>query len=466
MNKEQKEVIGIQLENEKKIINELKKTYEQAEKDIDEKIQMLMTDELTQSKIYQIEYQKALKGQIDTILDKMNSDNYETIHEYIKNCYEDSFIGTMYDLQAQGIPLIVPIDQELVVKAIQLDSKVSGSLYEAMGVNVKDLKKSIRSEISRGISQGFAYQDMARNINNTMKIGLNKSIRIARTEGHRVNQESTFDGMTKAKEKGADVVKQWDSTLDGKTRPTHRQLDGQLRELNEPFEVAGHKAKYPGGFGIASEDVNCRCCILQRARWALDEDELQTLKNRAAYFGLDKSDNFDDYKRKYLEINDNVGYNDIKQTKLVNTKRSGSLPPPMDANRYKTMVQGLKKSGITVIEAKDDDLRFLQFLGAEATIGGDNYIYHMGEIPSASAFFEEIIHITQARIYGILDSTDGYELCVREILANRRLFKNSKAYGFTDEDYEDIKHNLGIWESRFKELTGVDFDESGINRKI
>ena len=316
MNKEQKEVIGVQLENEKNIINELKKTYEQAEKDIDEKIQMLMTDELTQSKIYQIEYQKALKGQIDTILDKMNSDNYESIHEYIKNCYEDSYIGTMYDLQAQGIPLMIPIDQELVVKAIQLDSKVSGSLYEAMGVNVKDLKKSIRSEISRGISQGFAYQDMARNINNTMKIGLNKSIRIARTEGHRVNQESTFDGMTKAKEKGADVVKQWDSTLDGKTRPTHRQLDGQLRELNENFEVAGHKAKYPGGFGIASEDVNCRCCILQRARWALDQEELETLKERAAYFGLDKSDNFDDFKRKYLEINDNVGYNDNEKVKL------------------------------------------------------------------------------------------------------------------------------------------------------
>ncbi len=45
---------------------------------------------------------------------------------------------------------------------------------------------------------------------------------------------------------------------------------------------------YPGGFGIASQDVNCRCALLQRARWALDANELKILKERAAYYDLDK----------------------------------------------------------------------------------------------------------------------------------------------------------------------------------
>jgi hypothetical protein len=33
----------------------------------------------------------------------------------------------------------------------------------------------------------------------------------------------------------------------------------------------------------------------------LDEDELQTLKDRAAYFELDKSKDFEDFKEKYLK---------------------------------------------------------------------------------------------------------------------------------------------------------------------
>lgn len=92
----------------------------------------------------------------------------------------------------------------------------------------------------------------------------------------------------------------WDSTLDGRTRDTHRKLDGQIRELDEPFEVAGMKADAPGYFGNPAEDCNCRCAVLQRARWELDESELETLKERAEYYGLDKTENFEDYKEKYL----------------------------------------------------------------------------------------------------------------------------------------------------------------------
>ncbi|MEG1880443.1 MAG: hypothetical protein RR145_03895 [Oscillospiraceae bacterium] len=78
-------------------------------------------------------------------------------------------------------------------------------------------------------------------------------------------------------------------------------MDGQIRELDEPFEIGGRSGMYPGGFGAPSEDCRCRCAVLQRARWALDEDELETLKERAAYFGLDKTNNFADFKEKYLK---------------------------------------------------------------------------------------------------------------------------------------------------------------------
>ena len=72
---------------------------------------------------------------------------------------------------------------------------------------------------------------------------------------------------------------------------------------------------FPGDpSGKAAEVVNCRCALLQRAKWGLDEDELQTLKDRAEYFGLDKTDKFQDFEKKYLNM---ASKNDIIQnTKL------------------------------------------------------------------------------------------------------------------------------------------------------
>ncbi|MFR7716756.1 MAG: hypothetical protein ACLU09_10655 [Clostridium sp.] len=92
------------------------------------------------------------------------------------------------------------------------------------------------------------------------------------------------------------------STLDGNTRDLHRLLDGQIRDVDEPFEVGGLKADTPGMFGDPAEDCNCRCCLLQRARWALDDVELETLRKRAEYFGLDKTKDFEEYQTKYFKV--------------------------------------------------------------------------------------------------------------------------------------------------------------------
>lgn len=105
---------------------------------------------------------------------------------------------------------------------------------------------------------------------------------------------------------------------------------------------------FPGDFGRPEEDINCRCAILQKARWALNESELNTLKERAEYFGLDKTKDFDDYKSRYLDatipktsaiVKDNLreySEDEIKEiaentNKIVNkhienaSKRSGNI---------------------------------------------------------------------------------------------------------------------------------------------
>lgn len=294
-------MIQYQLDAEKEVIKDLEKQYQAALNQINEKIRILQSDELTQSRIYQLNYQKALKGQVQGIIEKLHGDNYSTLQQYLHDCYTDAFVGTMYDLHGQGMPFIIPIDQNAAVKAILTDSKIKEGLYEALGVDAQKLKKAISSEITRGIASNLAYSEIARNISNVSKAPLSRAKTIAVTEGHRVQQASTYDAQQEAIAKGANVVKQWDATLDGATRPTHRNLDGQIREIDEPFEADGKEAMYPGDFGRAEEDCNCRCVSLTRARAALDEDELKTLKDRAEYFGLDKSASFADFEKKYLK---------------------------------------------------------------------------------------------------------------------------------------------------------------------
>ena len=301
MNKREKEVFLAQLDTEEAVLKELEKQYQKALADINRKIMILQSDELTQSRIYRLEYQKALKGQVEAILDKLHGDEYSTLQQYLHDSYTDAFIGAVYDMHGQGVPLIMPIDQAAAVKAIQTDSKINEGLYEALGVDTKKLKKTISNEITRGIAGGMSNNEIARNITFATKAPLSRAKTIARTESHRITQASTYNAQKSAKAKGADVVKQWDSTMDGDTRPTHRKLDGQIRELDEPFEMDGKSAMYPCDFGDPAEDCNCRCVSLQRAKWALDEDELETLKERAKFFGLNKTEDFNDFKKKYLK---------------------------------------------------------------------------------------------------------------------------------------------------------------------
>lgn len=321
MNKAEKEVIQSQLDNEKAVLLDLKRQYARALRDINDKIRMLQSDELTQSRAYQIQYQKALKAQIEAILDKLQGDEFSSIQDYLSHSYTEAYVGTMYGLHGQGIPIITPIDQRAAVKAVVTDSKLSTNLYAALGYDMDKLKKHVREEITRGLASSLPYDQIARNVSMFSTLPLANAKRIVRTEGHRIQQASTEDARQAAKAKGADVVKQWDASLDGKTRPLHRALDGQIRETDEPFEANGIKVNIPGAFGDPSQDCNCRCVALTRARAALDADELATLKQRAEFFGLDKTESFEDFKKKYLKASETVektGKNGIiKADKIV-----------------------------------------------------------------------------------------------------------------------------------------------------
>ena len=182
-----------------------------------------------------------------------------------------------------------------------------------------------------------------------------------------IQQTSSRDAQHAAKAKGADIVKQWDATLDGRTRDSHRRVDGEIRELDEKFS---NGLMFPGDpSGSAAEVINCRCTSNTRAKWGLDEDELETLKERAEFFGLDKTKDFDDFKKKYLSAADRI-YSPINTRNTARGKAQGVVQFGVELNnRQKNLLKKLDKyDAVAVVDKKDVNMADLSALTAETGV--------------------------------------------------------------------------------------------------
>jgi uncharacterized protein with gpF-like domain len=90
------------------------------------------------------------------------------------------------------------------------------------------------------------------------------------------------------------LKKQWLTSLDGRERPSHRDVNGQIRNVDEPFEVPNYRSggtdlmMYPRDPSAdASQVVNCRCVTLpysdewtsQEERKCLESEKKKTSRN-------------------------------------------------------------------------------------------------------------------------------------------------------------------------------------------
>ncbi len=306
--KAEKEILRKRLTDEKAILKELENQYMTAIEAINWRIGNLLwrKDADLPNVIHQVQYQRAIKAQIQAALDRLHAGEYESIQQYLKDSYTDGYVGAMYTLHESGAPVIAPIDQDAAIRAITIESKLREPLYDSLGVDLRKLKTSIASEITRGISMGQSYDRIARNISMLTKAPLSRAKTIVRTEAGRVQEQAAYAAGQKAIAAGANVVKQWSAVLDGKTREDHRRLDHQVREMGEAFEVNGQKAQYPHGFDDPKQDCNCRCTLLVISRSMMDADELKRMQERAEFFGLDKTKDFEEFREKYLKAAESV----------------------------------------------------------------------------------------------------------------------------------------------------------------
>ena len=146
-----------------------------------------------------------------------------------------------------------------------------GTLAELIVNNQTQTIRQVQANISAGLGAGNGYRktaaamkDLFGGISGQKARGaVARSLRVVQTESNRIFGAESLALSHELENMGLDIWNTWDASLDSRTRPTHGKLDGQKRRPGESFEADGFSAVAPGKFGIASQDINCRCSLIQ-----------------------------------------------------------------------------------------------------------------------------------------------------------------------------------------------------------
>lgn len=161
--------------------------------------------------------------------------------------------------QATGINLswgVLPVD---AIRA-SVFSEFSGLTFiKTMQKNGANELSQIQAAITRSLATGSSFTKVADELKGLFNKGYSDAMRVVRTEGLRAYSEGFLAQHEKAKSLGINVRKKWSTRLDGRERESHAALDGTYADDDGLFWIDGVSAEAPRLFGVASEDINCRC---------------------------------------------------------------------------------------------------------------------------------------------------------------------------------------------------------------
>ena len=120
--------------------------------------------------------------------------------------------------------------------------------------------KTVKQTLLTGLVAGYAFNKMKDAITERVRIAKGKAVNISQQETQRASEEANLLAMKRVQKAGVPIKKRWLSTLDNRTRKSHRHLDGQEKDIDDYYvSKDGHKALIPRKFGVDAEDINCRC---------------------------------------------------------------------------------------------------------------------------------------------------------------------------------------------------------------
>lgn len=123
-------------------------------------------------------------------------------------------------------------------------------------------KEHVNNAVLQGILQGDSIPKIAQRLENILGMDHNAAVRSARTATTAAECAGRLDTYKYAEKLGIHRKVVWKAVLDGKTRHAHRELDGQMVDVGEPFTVDGYEIRFPGDPSAPGYLIyNCRCAI-------------------------------------------------------------------------------------------------------------------------------------------------------------------------------------------------------------
>lgn len=149
----------------------------------------------------------------------------------------------------------------------EIDRLIQMWIAEAAAWKVQKITSTTRLLIQRAIEvadqQNLTLPQRAKLIQQRSGglISRSRARTIARTEAHAASMSSS---LIVAEQVVPDAKKVWVASLDARTRDTHDDADGQVRDTREPFNINGVPLMYPGDQGpnAPAETINCRCVMV------------------------------------------------------------------------------------------------------------------------------------------------------------------------------------------------------------
>ena len=262
----EKTLIRLYKESLKNIKSDIAKLYEKMGSDISVPSSMKYNRLLNMEKSIQAELIGLASKSKTVISDGIKSAFNETYN--ITGYAVESGLGV--DLGFAGLDRAVAskvLSGQIVVNGVSQDPfeliKWRSSVTEAVtGFNTK-----IKEELTKGLIKGDSYATMGKAIGKVGGKNAWQMQRILRTEGGRASSQgylTAYDDVSESAQRlNVEMSNKWLSTLDANTRDTHQSLDQQIAVAEEGgtplFKSNGATAPAPRMFGIAKEDINCRC---------------------------------------------------------------------------------------------------------------------------------------------------------------------------------------------------------------
>ena len=181
-----------------------------------------------------------------------------------------SGIDTSYSLYDRHTVERIMRDNPDLMPGYKQNSQVARNI--AAGRDIAWNKQKIQSSMIQGILQGESIDKMAKRLQSVTTADYKSAVRYARTMSTSAQNAGRYAAYQRADDMGIDLTLVWTATLDERTRISHRFMDGEERDVNEPFSVDGVDIYYPGDLGGVDYEVpgyliwNCRCTIIAQVK--------------------------------------------------------------------------------------------------------------------------------------------------------------------------------------------------------